>query len=108
MAKKYRIPFIYDNMLDYANEWTEKQPGFEWRDVYTFHAILKYTGYQCGRSAIRFNFVDTQTGFRYSMPISCFDEIVPLMSRGQISGNWTFHKKGTAYGIEIVWAGKKE
>ena len=77
--------------------------GPEWRDNKPFNASLCYDGYGRGRSSAVIYFKDMK-GTRYSVFMSDFDKIAPLMVGGVIEGTFEFVKKGSNYGLQLMEA----
>jgi len=100
MGKKkpgdYQIPFRDGNLCHYPSWPTEPT---EWRDNHVFSAELTYQGYRRGRSAAYMEFHCLETHAVYSMFLTHFDEVAPIMEKGKVSARWTFTKCGQNYGI---------
>ena len=110
---KYKIPFdpLTGDLQDYPTKVYELLPeptpdgknykfhDPEWKDNFVFKGTLKYNGFNRGRSAANFTFVDIETNIKYIMFMKDFDEIVSLLSNGQLEAFWTFVKRGQNYGV---------
>ncbi len=70
----------------------------EWIDNYLFVDTLTYQSYCKGRSSIGFKFKRKRTGTLVTMFMTDFNDIVHLLSSGQIRGEWAFCKRGANYG----------
>ena len=66
-------------------------------DNFEFNDTLTYVTYHTGRSAINFEMKRTD-GTTVNVFISDLNIMLPHMSRGQITGRFTFVKKGGSYG----------
>lgn len=100
MAKSYQIPFdAKGNMLAYDAGWETNIK----KDVYTFSEEMSITGYSRGRSSAQFILIDSK-GKTYRMFLSdTFDMLSRAdISKGKVSGSWTFVKKGANYGLQFV------
>jgi len=99
--KKYQIPFDKKTgeMLSYPAIWEY----IEWRDVYEFDDVLTYKGYGRGRSSVLMYFVGSDNT-KYPMFISDFHDVIENVGINgkQITGKWTFCKRGQNYGLKMV------
>lgn len=102
MKTDFKIPFNVrtGELLDYPIH-----NGTEWRDNYEFEAKMKVVGWGRGRSSITFTLVD-ENDVKYPTFASTFYEMIPHMSNGEISGTFTFCKRGQNYGLKLVSAKK--
>jgi hypothetical protein len=93
----YQIPFNKDgSQLSYHGY------GFhEWRDNFEFEDTLEYVAYSKGRSSVGFEFKRSD-GTMVSMFLTDLDTILPLMKNGQITGRFTFTKRGENYGCKRI------
>ena len=100
MAKKeYLIPFDEDgNQVHYPESW--RKPTF--KPNYEFADALEYKTYHRGRSAAYFEFQSITTGKKFTMFMTDFNDIVPRLVKGMISGTFTFTKRGQNYGVKRV------
>lgn len=108
-AKKglYQIPFDHKgNQLSYPESYWRNGTMIEndWVDNFEFVDTLTYDDYSTGRSSIGFNMKRTD-GTLVNVFISDFSKMIPLMSRGQITGRFTFVKKGSSYGCKYLGVG---
>lgn len=104
MSKKgdYSIPFdAAGNQVHYPDWWSmEREPG-EWRENFVFSDTLTYAGYQRGRPAAYFKFT-RESGASVTMFLTDFEDIVPNMAHGKVTGRWTFCKRGQNYGVRMA------
>lgn len=105
MTKEIKIPTDKnDNMLRLDNLRTENHiKNYEWKD------ILNYEGYDKEGNATYFAFTSTLTHKKYYMFTTDFDKCVKKMNCGNITGTFTFVKRGKNYGIKLVntcWSNK--
>lgn len=104
-AKKgqYQIPFDHKgNQQSYPEDqgWNPRIPP-TWVDNFEFVDTLTYDDYSTGRSSIGFKMKRTD-GTLVNVFISDFSKMIPLMTRGQITGRFTFTKKGSNYGCTFI------
>lgn len=104
-AKKgqYQIPFDpKGNQQDYPSDtgWNPRIPP-TWVDNFVFVDTLTYFHYTQGRSSIGFTMKRTD-GTTVNVFISDFHQMLPHLSRGQITGRFTFVKKGSNYGCMFL------
>ena len=88
----------------YSNDGWHLRLSPEMRDVYIFEDVLTYIGYGKGRSAVHFEFEDSQKR-RYNMFISEFSDLVQtkyLECGIAPKLRWTFCKKGSNYSIKLA------
>jgi len=101
MSKKlgdYQIPFdSKGNQQTYPEAWR----GVEWKDNIPFQDELTYIGYGRGRSSATLHF-KRSTGEEVVFFMSAFDELVPHMVNGKLSGRFAFVKKGANYGCVLL------
>lgn len=69
---------------------------------FEFDATLEFEEISTGRSAVRFHFVDVNTGKKYVMFLTDAQDIIKKLEKGKISGRWTFCKKGANFGVKLV------
>ena len=104
MSKKgnYQIPFDANgNQLHDPDSWI----GLEGRDTHVFEASLRYAGYCRGRSAAYMQFVRVDTRASVVVFLGDFDPIVERMVNGEVTGRFTFCKRGQNYGCCLVEEG---
>jgi hypothetical protein len=102
-TKKERYAPFNDLGLMSYDAWDAK----EWRSALTpFSATMRYEGYGRGRSAIIFNWIDTETGLRYPMFVSDMDELLQaavfVPASTCVRGAWEISKRGANYGIRLL------
>lgn len=105
-AKKGNYPIPFDaegNQLHYAETWRR---DLEWRDNHVFDATLRYAGYCRGRSAAYMLFVRVDTLASVVVFLGDFDPVVARMVKGEVSGRFTFCKRGQNYGCCLVDEGE--
>ena len=100
--KKYKIPFSKKDGSMPMYSWYI-DADYELKDVYEFTALLKYETYYTGRSSTTFVLSD-EKGIKYTMMTSDFHEM--LKAGKQLAEGWygtfTFIKRSTSYGIQLV------
>ena len=121
MSYSGKIPFDPrdEQLISYVDKYTESYgiPTVElvngeyvhetipisWRDNIEFYDILRYTGFERGRSSINFIFIDSD-GNKVPMFAKDFSDMVLQCSivGGQVKGKWTYAKRGANYGIQYV------
>lgn len=95
-----KIPFDQDgNLCSFSGYWNNK----EWLDNFIFEDTLLYCGYTPGTSSAYINFVSIITRKKYLAFLSDFHTIVPWMVNGEVSGKFTFVKKGNNFGIKRIY-----
>lgn len=103
MAKEtgnYQIPFDKDgNLQHYPTDY----PHFPttWKNNEEFEDTLTYLTYSRGRSAAILEFAKSD-GKKVHMFMKDFDQVVPYMSHGKITGKFTFCKRGMNYGLRMI------
>jgi hypothetical protein len=113
-GKTIQVPFFLNEQLNYPDklnrfkrlpeDWSITQyrsQDIEWKPNQEFTATMKYVGYSRGKSSVSMHMED-EAGTTYSMFISDFEVIIPLMALGVIRAKWTFCKKGQNYGLKLV------
>lgn len=105
-AKKgqYQIPFNdKGDQLDYPSPYWRNGKMAEptMVDNFEFVDTLTYDDYSTGRSSVGFRMKRTD-GTLVNVFISDFSKMIPLLSRGQITGRFTFVKKGANYGCTFI------
>lgn len=109
MAKKkeilYPIKSLSENrrQLCHAVERYHPSQNIEWIPNTEFQATLELKNYYRQAHAVVFEFEDT-FGNEYPMFLSQFYELVKtgILFNGRATGNWTFCKRGTNFGIILV------
>jgi hypothetical protein len=79
---------------------------FDWREPWEFVDTFKITGYGRGRSAAYFDLESQTTGLKCVMMMSDISELIlnATLVKGEVTGRWTFVKKGANYGIKYLGA----
>lgn len=112
MAKKgnYQIPFDKNGNQQhypeswYVGEWPKHTTeGPDWRDNAPFTDTLMYAGHRRGRSAAYFQFLRSD-GTHVTMFLADFEQVVPHMMCGHVSGTFAFVKRGQNYGAYLIQA----
>ncbi|MGJ4945102.1 hypothetical protein ACQR1W_31390 [Bradyrhizobium sp. HKCCYLS1011] len=109
---QYQIPFDKDgNQQHYAEgSWITgengrpQRVGPEWRDNAPFVTTLTYVGYSRGRSAAYFDFKD-HNGKLVVVFLKDFEDMIPHLVKGSVSGSFKFIKRGMNYGCQLIEAG---
>ncbi len=77
--------------------------GTVWLPNYAFEDTLVYDTYSRGRSAAYFHFVSKTTKRGFTVFLTDFEQgFVRRMERGEVSGRFTFCKRGSNYGTTMV------
>ena len=98
----YQIPFDKDgNQMAYAEEWRD---GFKFLDNAEFDDTLTLVTYGRGRSSATFTMRCKSTGKTVSVFVSDFTAMAQHadFKAGQITGRFTFTKKGQNYGCKLA------
>jgi len=105
MNKKgdYKIPFDKKgNQLDYpAPDYGNPGSGTVWIDNHVFGDTLTLHGYGRGRSSVTF-IMSRPDGRTVSVFVSDFYDMATKMVHGEITGVFTFAKKGANYGCKLA------
>lgn len=114
MKQILKIPFDYDG--NQVTSYTEYQISDNCRpslkitlvDNYEFETILKYSGYERGRSALNIVWVD-ENGIEYRSSMKLLDDVMngnyPFLkvdNRLAIQGKFTFKKQGSSILLKLV------
>lgn len=102
MSDTLRVPFSVatGDMLSWA---VENDPGVFWMDTDTpFAANLQFKSTSRGRSSVKFHFECTLTSRKYQMFLKDFEQVVPHLIHGELSGMFMFTKRGANYGCKRV------
>ena len=105
MTKNYQIPFDdQGNQQHYpSNIYRDgKIIGPVFKDNEEFEDALIYDGYSRGRSAAYFNFERKSTGTNVTVFLTDFEDMIPIMVNGGITGRFTYTKRGQNYGVKLV------
>lgn len=106
----YPIPFDSEgNQQHYPEPSYERVPGGdrtiridpEMRPNFEFDDTLTYEGFSRGRSAAYVLFKRSD-GKQVTMFLKELDELMPRMCGGQVTGRFTFIKRGQNYGVRIL------
>ena len=73
-----------------------------WKDNHEFQATMEFQRFNRGRSAAYAVMRDTSTKRTVTIFLSDFDHVVRHMTRGTVTGRWTFTKKGQNYGCKLI------
>jgi len=71
-------------------------------DNYIFEDTLIYETYSRGRSAAYFTLKSVKDDRTYSVFLSDFGSIIKLMHYGKVTGGFTFGKKGSNFGLQMI------
>lgn len=89
-------------MVNYPTEWTERQPGFEWREVEDFVLCATFESFCRGRSSALATWkaqVEPGTWFMFLTDLA---DAMPYIKEGKLLGTFRGQKRGTNYGIKFV------
>lgn len=118
----WKVPFLNDNMVSYAEEWWINGPHFkdklEFKDPYEFDDELAFVRYAKGRSSITITLESTANGVQYDTTLGGFIDMInagvlrsiepnpTLHPRGEravaISGKFGFAKRGTSVAVILI------
>ncbi len=73
-----------------------------WKPNYEFQDTLKFCSYHKGRSSVGFNLKSTKDGREYAFFMTHFEELIPYMNGGFVTGDFTFCKRGSNYGTKLA------
>lgn len=115
MAKNgdYEIPFDRKgNQQHYPEPDYSMSNGYKcvdpvWKQNHEFSDILTYQEYRRGRSAAYFVF-KTSDGKERTVFLKEFEQMLPHMVRGSITGTFTYIKRGMNYGTRLVRTSSRE
>lgn len=94
----YEIPFdCKGNQQHYPESWR----GLEWRPNDQFTETLTFQDYRRARSAAYFVFARID-GTLVTMFLKDFEEVVPHMVKGVVTGTFRFVKRGQNYGCSLM------
>jgi hypothetical protein len=97
--KILKVPFDKNgNQEHYPNEWGGHK---EYKDNYEFFSTLTFSHFSRGRSAAYAHFIAT-SGMKCTMFLKDFEESVPYIKNGALTGTFTFVKRGQNFGVKIV------
>lgn len=89
-------------LLQEGRDLSDYYKNIELAENKVFHDVLTYDRVERGRSACTF-FFKGEDQAEYPMFITDMDDILKTkdISSGQVSGTWTFAKRGANYGIKL-------
>jgi hypothetical protein len=94
-----RVPFDKEgNQLVYASYYGEN----DWRPNDPFEATLEYVTYFRGRSACDMVFRNVDTGGELTFNMPSFEDLIPHMVNGRVTGKFAFKKRGANYTCYLV------
>ena len=102
----YQIPFnSKGDQLHYPElQWVKGSPVLAtMKDNFVFEDTLKFDGMARGRSAAYFYFTRS-TGTKVVVFMTDLCEMMPYLVNGEISGKFTFTKRGQNYGTIFLGA----
>jgi hypothetical protein len=96
-----RVPFDKNgNQITY-----DGYPAHEQRPNDPFEATLEYVTYFRGRSAFNVRFRNVDTGGEVSFAAASFEELIPHMVNGRVTGKFAFKKRGANYTCYLITDG---
>lgn len=101
---RYSKPGSLIEFVDYGKVEPKDTEEIVWRENGEFDAHLRLSGYEKGRSSVRFVFRDREDR-EFSMSLDDFYHMMEkthLRVNIYIDARWVFAKKGTNYGIQCV------
>lgn len=99
----YLIPFDKNgNQLDYAEGRWGISKEISMLQNFEFTDTLKFQRYGRGRSSVNFTFVRQSNNKTVSFFVSDFCDALPKLNGGEITGVFTFTKKGMNYGCKLI------
>ena len=107
MAWNGKVPFNIStgDLLDYyTGLGYPDDTNVMFEDNYKFYGKLIIVDCIKGRSAIHIILIDPHTGCKYNMFLSDLMNIIKksVIKNGEVEGEWTFHKRGSNYGIYLI------
>lgn len=75
----------------------------EFKDNYEFSTTLKFSYFVRGCSAAYAQFVSV-SGMKCTMFLKEFEEVIPYLKNGSITGDFTFCKHGQNFGVKLLKA----
>lgn len=75
----------------------------EYKDNYEFFTTLTFSHFSRGRSAAYARFISV-SGMKCTMFLKEFEEIIPYLKNGSITGDFTFCKHGQNFGVKLLKA----
>lgn len=111
--KKTLIPFStldgnmcsYTGCLPYSTADTARNKGrWIWKENYVFEDELKFKGFYRGCSSAGAKFISLKDGKEYNVFLKDLEQIITAkdLCSGVISGQFTFVKRGSNYGIRYL------
>ena len=101
MADKKTIQVPFDTKGNQMHHPNDSFDFKEYRDNYEFFTTLTFMHFCRGCSAAYAVFVSV-SGMRCSVFLKDFEEIIPYLKSGSITGNFTFVKRGQNFGVKLV------
>lgn len=99
------IPFSKNNnqLMDYVSNLNEE--SVNWKDNYEFDDIMIAESISRGRSSATFKFISELDGRIYNVFMKDVLEMIKYgdFTDGKIKGKFTFCKRGTNYGLKLVF-----
>lgn len=102
----YQIPWDVNGPLSHVYRWMD-QDRIEWRDNITFEATLTIESFYWRQASAVY--LKDEADTTYKMFIADFEKMVLAgrkIENARVRAEWTFIKRGTAYGIRDVTAPK--
>lgn len=90
------------HLKNYKICWYQGDPYDKEIDNYKWEDTINYNGYGRGRSSCVIYFWSVYHHQNMQMFMTDFDNIVKQMNYGQLTGTFTFCKRGQNYGIKLV------
>lgn len=97
-----QAPFKKDGGLWHYPPYS--QDNLVWEPIEEWDAEMKMVGYNRGRSAAFFLWVDTEDNSSYPMFLTDMSDALKaaVIDKGVIDGTWTVVKRGMNYGLKLV------
>lgn len=102
------VPFDKgEHLMHYPEDYPPPySTGLHWVPNYEFTETLRYVEYQRGRSAAYFVFRRHPRNTTVTFFMRDFQDLIPHLENGIITGMFTFCKTGQNYGCKLVKADK--
>lgn len=101
-----QIPFdVNGDLMHYADPPSSRRiwdAAHHWDDNEVFEDTLYYVTYHRGRSAAYFEFNRMSNQRSVCVFLADFEAMIPLMQKGQITGTFTYCKRGVNFGCKLV------
>ena len=99
MKKKIQVPFDTEgNQMHHPYGFGELK---EYRDNYEFFTTLTFSYFCRGCSAAYAKF-RSASGMGCTMFLKEFEEVIPYLKNGSITGTFTFCKHGQNFGVKLI------